>query len=168
MNKKNIIVLIAIGLFPIAAFAQNSGSSGNKAAGNSTKASNNAAGNATTPSADSSTQTTPVGEENFNGTGTTTYNNGTGANTFGNGTGTTNTVNANKQNNNKMSPGKTTRLTLDGLKGTDATQIIQSAKNAGATDARIEGNTLVITGNNFKTDRFKSLLTASQPSVDVQ
>lgn len=128
--------------------------------------------------------TTP---SNPNGTGTATYDNGTGKSTYDNGTGRlydNNTGKSTYNNNTSISAPKNvvkpivqpkkkiqnlnTKLMLQGVLPDEADKIIQFAKDAGATDAQMEGNVLKVYGNNFNQDTFETWMVDSIPGAKVQ
>jgi hypothetical protein len=126
-------------------FAQNS----NEAVGNKSKTSSSMSnsGTSTTTNPNATTGTTvesgtvPNAGNNFNNTGART----------------------------NVSPNAPVihQLTLQGIKAQDQAKIVQFARQAGASEAKVEGNILKYSGTSFNQDRFSTLVSGSLPDVNV-
>ena len=187
-------ILIAI-VMPISAFAADQakggkGSSQSSTSSSSTNPGNNASGSTNLGTTPSNTNTNPNQTTNNAVTttpGADTYNTGnpnnTGTTVFDNNTGkigstsTRNTTNQGYPNGQMPADMTQTKrnvatqsrqLTLTGLKAQDRGKVIQFARQAGATTAKIEGDTLNYTGTEFNREKFDSLMTGTLPRLGVQ
>jgi hypothetical protein len=170
-----IFTIVTAIVMPLSTFAAGAPKVSTQGSQSSSTTTNNAGNNA---SGSTNLGTTPAPDTyntgNPNNTGTTVFDNNTGK--IGN-TSTTNSanqgypngqmpadINATKRNNATQ----TRQLTLTGLKAQDRGKVIQYARQAGATTARIEGDTLNYSGTEFDQEKFNSLMTGTLPRIGVQ
>lgn len=182
---KKALILTVLGVSANALAAQGSGTGGSKGSSGSSRPSGTTQSSPATSNSSTSTNSNPgVGSSNSavnpnttvqpgsnnnsienpsnsNNTGSSVYNNRTGApNTNTSGTqGTRSTTRPNAA--------VTQVLTMDGVKAEDNAKVVQFAREAGASDARMEGNTLKYSGETFNQARFNSLVTGSFPGVNI-